>query len=242
MARMVSIHVEGTFTGTLDELEQAVEQGSVDLASLAMADVSAQALAAARRGSADAIALADAAALLARLIERKAAALLPNLPPPEEPAPDEPEPAALGRLIEEYRLFRAAAEEFRGREQDGLRSFPRLAPPPIMPLPTGLGNLSLDRLLGAVTEALARRPPDPVEAVPRYTVTVRERLEAMQRELAGAGRFNFSGYIRSCRSRIEIIVGFMAVLELIKDGRAHAEQPEPFGDIVVVAGSLEITG
>jgi segregation and condensation protein A len=215
------------------DLLAAVERGDLDLTTVPLAPVASDLLAAARAAAGEVAELADAATVLARLLERKSAALVPRPTVAPPPGPDEPA-LDLAALVEEYRQFKAAVEALRAREQDGLRSFPRLAPPPVPRPSPGLADVTLERLLTVVQEALRRRPPEP-PGVPRYTVTVQERLAALEAELRVCERINFHRFIAACRSRMEIIVGFLAVLELIKRGRAVAEQPEPFGDIIIVA-------
>jgi segregation and condensation protein A len=223
------------------DLLAAVERGEDDPATVPLAPLAAALLVAARTAAGETDELVDAAVALAQLLVRKSAALLPRPPAPSPPQPDEP-PLDLAALVEEYRQFKAAVEALRAREQEGLRSFPRLAPPPVPSSPTGssLSGVTLERLLAVVQEALRRRPPEAPD-VPRYTVTVPERLAALEAELRAHGRINFHRFIAACRSRIEIIVGFLAVLELIKRGGAVAEQPEPFGDIIIVATTSPVT-
>lgn len=226
------------FEGPLDLLLARVERREIDATTLALAGLIADYCTVLRAaGAIDIDLLASFIAIAARLMQLKAAALVPRPPAPAPIEEDEAAAAArLAAMLEEYGRFKAAAGLFREREQEGLRSYPRLAPAPLLPAgPPSVGNLTLERLVAAVQSALARRPPDRPEAVPRYTVTVRERLAALQAVLAAEGRVNFSAFIAACTSRTEIIVGFMAVLELIKGGRAGAEQPEPFGDILIIA-------
>jgi segregation and condensation protein A len=51
----------------------------------------------------------------------------------------------------------------------------------------------------------------------------------------GRGRASFRALVEACTSRTEVIVVFLAVLELMKAGRVSAEQEESFGDIALVA-------
>ncbi|MBI2761004.1 MAG: segregation/condensation protein A [Chloroflexi bacterium] len=223
------------FDGPLDLLLISIERQERDVTTIALADIIGQYLMFLRTvGAIDIDLLAEVIAITARLIELKSRALLPRPAPPPPPEDEGDPPAELAELLQEYRRFKQAAMEFREREQEGLRSFPRLAPAPALPPSLGLGNVTLDRLLIVVQTALSRRPPDPPEEIPRHTVSVRERLAALEAELSEAGRVSFNAFIASCFTRIEIVVGFMAVLELIKGGRAAAEQPEPFGDIIIV--------
>lgn len=228
------------FEGTLDTLLTLAEQAEVDIASLALAEVVEHCLAVVRReAAADAELLAGLIAVVSRLMVLKSAALLPRpLGPTPEPVTEAGLGGELAQYLGEYRVFKQVAEEFRQREREGLRSYPRLAAPPpslpAAPLPT---NVTLDRLLAIVQEALRRRPPDPPDLVPRLAVTVAERLAALEEALKRDGQVSFARFIAASRTRIEVVVGFMAVLELIKRERAVAEQREPFGDILIIARS-----
>jgi segregation and condensation protein A len=224
------------YTGALDLLLAMAERAELDISRLAVAEVIAQCLDTLRAlAQPDPDRLAEMIAVTSRLMLLKSASLLPRpavVPPAaeHEAAPD------IEAWLAEYRVFKLAAEEFRERQQEGLRSFPRLAPPPAPPPSAPLpGNVTLDRLLALVQEALNRRPPDPPGEAPRLVVTVRQRLADLEAALEREGRVSFTRFIADSRSRIEIVVGFMAVLELIKQGRAAAEQETPFGDILIVA-------
>jgi segregation and condensation protein A len=223
------------YEGALDLLLTMAERAELDVTRLAVAEVIDQCLLTLRSlAEPDADQLAGLIQAASRLMVLKSAALLPRpvvaAPPVEEEAAQDIE-----AWLAEYRAFKLAAEEFREREQEGLRSYPRLAPPP-PPLTAPLsGSLTLDRLLAVVQAALSRRPPDPPSETPRLVLTVRERLVELESALEREGRVSFSRFIADSRSRIEIVIGFMAVLELIKRGRAAAEQDEPFGDILIAS-------
>lgn len=222
------------YEGALDLLLTMAERAELDVARLAVAEVIEQCLLALRvLAEPDPDQLAAMIHVASRLMVLKSAALLPRpvvAPPMEEAPPD------IEEWLAQYRAFKLAAEEFREREHGGLRSYPRLAPPPPPPLSAPLpGNITLDRLLALVQAALNRRPPDPPGEAPRLVLTVRQRLAELEEALDREGRVSFSRFIADCRSRIEIVIGFMAVLELIKRGRAAAEQDEPFGDILIAS-------
>ncbi len=232
---MFDVTVTG-FSGPLDMLLVAVERGDLDIVTIALGEMARRYLAgmhAAAPEEPDAV--AGFIRTTAHLIYLKSCALLPPPPVVAQHPDDEPSPEDLEALLDAYRQFKAAVDGFREREGRGLRSFPRLAPPLAPPPSPGLGNVTLDRLLTIVQEALRRLPAELPDAAPRETITVRDRIVELQGLLAAAGQTSFRDFIAASRTRQEIVVGFMAVLELIKRGRAAAEQPEPFGDILIVA-------
>ena len=80
------------------------------------------------------------------------------------------------------------------------------------------------------------RVPDeePVHVVRPHKITIREKAALIRETLAADGRVSFRALMESCRTRMEIIVSFMAVLELIKSRVLEALQDAAFADIVLV--------
>ncbi len=70
--------------------------------------------------------------------------------------------------------------------------------------------------------------------IARQEVSVGEKVEEILAGLAQRGRLSFGGLVSLCRTRLEVIVSFLAVLELIKARRAVAEQDRLFGDITLL--------
>lgn len=224
------------FEGPLDLLLHLIEKEELDITAVSLVQVADQYLAHLQSMEAISLdALADFVAIGAKLIYLKSRALLPR---PEAEEEEEPSLEEAGRelteMLQEYRRFKEVAGALRAIEDEGLRAYPRVAPPPDVPLPTGLKKVTLDRLMELFQEALRRQPAAP-PAVERERVTVRQKIEEIESRLRSAGRLSFRSFIAVCRSRIEVIVSFLAVLELIKALRLVAEQEELFGDIALVA-------
>ena len=64
-------------------------------------------------------------------------------------------------------------------------------------------------------------------------------MSLIARTVAEQGSVSFATLMKSCRARAEVIVTFIALLELVKLGRIGVTQPEPFGDILIVARTRE---
>jgi segregation and condensation protein A len=117
-----------------------------------------------------------------------------------------------------------------------MHSYPRIAPPPEMPPPLGLDGMTLDLLRQMVETALVREPEkhEPHHVIRPHKITVREKVAEIRDLLALEGRVSFRAVIEGCQSRMEIIVSFLAVLELIKSRVLDALQDATFADIVLV--------
>ncbi len=226
-----------TFEGPLDLLLHLIEREELDITNIALVSVTDQYMA--YLHSSDQInldALADFITIGAKLLLLKSRALLPR-PRADEPGGEAEEDDAddLTRQLIEYKLFKEAAGRLRDIEVAGLHSYPRIAPPPEMAPPTGLDGVTLNLLQEMVLTALTRQPQhEPVQVIHRNKVTVREKIELIRERLALHGRVSFRSVIDECRTRMEIIVSFIAVLELIKSRVLDALQDAAFADIVLV--------
>jgi segregation and condensation protein A len=238
MGGMVHITVDG-FDGPVDLLLELIEDQRLDITALSLAEVTDQYWAtidSAEDKTADD--LTDFIAFGSKLLYVKSAALLEVPKAPEE---DDLEgrfmevAGEITELLEEHKRFRDAVDLFRQMEDEGRRTYGRTGKPEGPPLPPGLEGVTLDNLMSAVKEALARSPEEPEEAIIHIEpVTVNEKAAELEAALSRRkGKLRFRPLLEACETRTEIVVLFLAVLELIKSGNLWAEQDAPFGDIVL---------
>lgn len=228
------------FEGPLDLLLYLIEREELEITAVSLVQVTDQYLSFLRSGDQiDATALAEFIAIGARLIYLKSRALLPP-PQPDEEELEELTDDLVQRL-REYRRYKEAAASLRDIEESGQRAYPRLAPPPALPLPTGLDGVTLDLLASIVREVLERQPEEePQGVVERHEVTVEQKVAELAERIERHKTVSFREFISAARSRIEVIVSFLAVLELIKSLKLRAEQNVAFGDINLVALTVEV--
>jgi segregation and condensation protein A len=224
------------FEGPLDLLLHLIEREELDITSISLVQVTDQYLLhIGQMESASGDALADFLVIAARLILIKSQALLPRPParPGEEPLEDAGE--ELARQLREYKRFKQVARGLGERDALELRSFVRVAPTPRLQSKIDLEGVGLEDLLEAVRRALAIAPPAaPVgEIVRPFVVTIQERA-ALILDLADAGKpFAFDSLLSNGASRLEIIVTFLALLELLKRKRVRVAQTGLFGEIAI---------
>ncbi len=224
------------FQGPLDLLLHLIEQEELDITRVALAQVTDQYLAyLAVLQEVEAEFLTDFLVIAAKLLLIKSQALLPKPPPGLAAAEEEDLGEQLARQLLAYKRYKAAAQTLRQREEAGLRTFVRVAPPPKIEPRLSLDDVSLDDLLVAVQQALAIQPADaPVdEVVSPVTVTIGQQMTLIQEELTAQQEISFTGLLRRASSRLEIIVTLLAVLELIKQYAIDVRQEVPFGEIVI---------
>ena len=242
MGRMLELKVDG-FSGPLDLLLDLIEREQLDITALSLAQVADQYWQHVEtREGLEPDALADFILIGAKLMYIKSCALLPSASPPLEERPrEEGDAADLTRMVEEYKRYRDAAGILSELEEKGQRTYTRLAPGKDISLPPGLQGVTVDTLMEAVREALARKPPEPEEAVLEIeSVTVDRKMGELSLALERSrGRVSFRPMLAACDTRTEIVVLFLAVLEMIKAGRLWAEQESPFGEITLVEAAAE---
>lgn len=242
---MLAVHTP-VFDGPLDLLLHLIEREGLDITTVSLVQVTDQYLVALRAGDViDLRALAEFVAVGARLLLLKSRALLPRSP--DQLAADDLEAEEIAQdltaQLEEYRAFKTAAGFLRDLDEQGHRSFVRVAPPPADWLPTGLEKVTLRRLLKALAKALDRLPPEPPpERIHRAMINIAERRDLIMSTVRKrGGTYAFSRLISECRTRLEAIVTFLAVLDLLKTETLVAEQDATFGDIVLHASGATAT-
>ena len=224
------------FEGPLDLLLHLIEREELDITEVSLLTVTEQYLRHLRaQEHINLGALAEFIAIGARLLLLKSRALLPREVQPQVEEEDEGNDIlALIEALKEYRRFKQAAEFLRDR--DGTSgTYRRVAPLPKVPMPTGLESVTLSSLVDVIREVMERIPEEaPVGAVAREPVRLRDRITRLVGQLELMPRTSFRSLIQGATSRTEVIVDFMAVLELIKQRYLEAVQSESFGDIDLV--------
>lgn len=225
------------YAGPLDLLLQLIERDELDITKVALAQVTEQFLTYIRvLESMNLADIADFLVIAARLVLIKSEALLPR---PVERAPGEEDPGdELARQLIAYKRYKEIAQLLHTRVEAGLRTYLRLAPPPKLEAVLDMSGLTTLHLLEAVRRALAMNPEMPgvgtVVAPPK--VTIRDQIRLIARTLrSGGGTASFQDMLANARTRMEIVVTFLAVLELVKRRKIEARQEQVFGAIQLLS-------
>ncbi len=216
------------FEGPLELLLALSEREEVDIFQVSLARVTdAYLVEIAEREVADPQEMAEFLWMAARLLLLKSIRLLPG----ERPTDDETD--LLGwedevrRRLEEYRAYKKMAEGLMERAEQDSFSFS----PPGRPLQAGGQEepLEIGLLVVAFNSVLARIPPRPVVVTGR-TWTLEEKLDVITRRL-GEGPIELLELIFESEDRLEAVVTFVAVLELLRRSLISVRQKERFGPI-----------
>jgi len=179
--------------------------------------------------------------IAATLIELKTRRLLPgddDLDLDEELALWSERDLLLTRLVE-CKTFKDAALALHALSDRAGRSFPRLAGPDerfIELTPDLLEGVTADDLRTAFLRAVAPKPVPfiDLEHVAPIRASVTDAVVELLEELPIAGTITFRELTGSLVERLDVVVRFLAVLELFKQGFVDLEQPRTFGDIQIV--------
>lgn len=176
--------------------------------------------------------------IAATLIELKTRRLLPGrdqVDLDEEFSLWEERDLLLARLLE-CKTFKDAAAALAGVSEMAERSVARRAGPDerfLRLVPDVLAGVSPDDLRAAFLRAVAPKPVPRVslDHVANIRVSVREAIEEVADEVRRVGTITFRTLTRQLAERLEIIVRFLAVLELYKQGLIDLDQGETFGEL-----------
>jgi segregation and condensation protein A len=223
------------FEGPLDLLLYIVHEQKLDILDLPMASVTKQYM--------DYLLLmeersleiaAEFISMAAHLIQIKSKMLLP-LPPKGGEAEDPRE--ELGQQLLQLEAIKKAAMELSKLENEwqdvvftnglDIQEYARTEDEPI--------KATVMDLLGAYRDILKRwLPPPPVE-VRTPPKTLEQRIAEILEQLRGTAWYPFADLFAKSRNREELVITFLALLELVKNGRAKLVQTETFGEIRVQA-------
>lgn len=175
------------------------------------------------------------------LVELKTRRLLPgreDLDLDEELSLWEERDLLLARLVE-CKTFKDAAVALLGMEEAAKQSYPRRAglEERFAGLtPDLLESVSLQRFRAAYIKAMRPKPEPPrvtLDHVTQIRMTVHDAMEGLREVLPRIRRTTFRGLTSRYQERMEVIVHFLGLLELYKQGMVDLDQAVTFGEMHV---------
>jgi segregation and condensation protein A len=231
------------FDGPLDLLLHLIQRDEIDIYDIPIAHITQQYLEHLElMRELDLEVCGEYLVMAATLIRIKSQMLLPIVAVDEEGEEIDPREELVRRLIE-YRRFKAIAGTLRDLEAERARRHGRnVLPPGLDPEEQPIGRVSVFDLLSYVKDVLARVEEEPSHEVELEPVTLEERMEMLRARLLSAPSVSFSAFLCDARSRIGVIVSFMAILEMMKLGEVLVTQDDAFSDFLIArrdGGGLE---
>ncbi|MDQ2918733.1 MAG: segregation/condensation protein A [Verrucomicrobiota bacterium] len=177
--------------------------------------------------------------MAANLIYLKSRSLLPvDQQPPEEDAEEDDPRWDLIRQLIEYKKFKEAAAQLQARQivQEGIfmrqpNGMDAFTAPPLR-----LGEVGIFQLINAFQAVIKRVDArENLREIFGEHFTVSDKIEWILRRVGDGVPLRFSELFVAMASRVEIVVTFLALLELIRLRQVRALQPDPFAEIEIAA-------
>jgi segregation and condensation protein A len=227
------------FEGPLDLLLHLIKKNEVSITDIPIATITEQYLATLEVMETLSLDVAGEFLVMAStLIHIKSRMLLPA--GAEEPDEDEgvdPREELVRRLLD-YQRYKEAAGELDQREILTRDVFARTGATPTEEVgPRGFREVSVFELLGALKRVIDRLPKDTAHEVTLDKITVREKMTLLLEELRRRKSVMFESLFSAVGSRMEVVVTFLAMLELVKVRAIRITQTERAGPIMIEAAA-----
>ena len=230
------------FEGPLDLLLHLIDKAEINIEDIFVSEITAQYLA--YMDDLSELDMDRASSFLtvaAQLLLIKSRSLLPRQPVEDE---EEDPKDALLRQLREYKAFKEVSDELHERFEEAKKSLTRLPEDVVLPPQKfELPNATIDNLYQAFLDILyreneAEEKVDRTQNVRPDTFTVRDRVVHLRTKLK-EGRVRFADLFTDASTRMEKVVTFMALLEMLARGEVHITQGATFAPIYIRAKALQ---
>jgi segregation and condensation protein A len=225
------------FEGPLDLLLYLIKRDEIDIYDISLERITSQYLEYLQAFKELNIELAgEFIVMAANLIYLKSRSLLPRdqQPPEEDAGEDDPRWELIRQLIE-YKKFKEAAAELNLRALEQERIFVReTTSTSAIQEPLRLGEVGIFQLIGAFQTVMKRiEARQDVQEIFSERFSVSEKIDSILQRIATGNRLRFSDLFGAAASRIEVVVTFLALLELIRLKQVRAIQKNVFEEIEI---------
>lgn len=234
------------FEGPLDLLLHLIDKNKFNIFDIPIVEITEQYLDYLNRMQEENLdIMSEFLVMAATLIAIKAKMLLPK---EEEQEDEEEDPRAeLVRRLLEYKMYKYASLELKDMSVDAEKSFYKSATIPkevqeykeeIDPAEV-IGDITLAKLNEIFAQVMKRTVDrvDPVRSkfgtIEKDEVRIEDKMEDIRASIRGLKGINFRTLLETRTSKLNLIVTFMAILELIKMGDIVIRQDSLFGDIII---------
>lgn len=243
------------FEGPLDLLLHLIEKNKVDIYDIPIVTITEQYLAyVSEMQERDMDVMSEFLVMAGTLLQIKSKMLLPREQTEEE---EEEDPRAeLVRRLLEYKMYKYAALELKDMELDASHN---LYKKPTIPKeveeyreevdPAELvDGLTLSKL-NDIFRSIMRKQVDKIDpirskfgTIEKEEINIEDRMVQIREEVRGLKGINFRTLLETQPTRMNIIITFMSILELMKVGAITIRQEETFGEIVIDSlDEIEVT-
>lgn len=236
------------FEGPLDLLLHLIDKNKIDIYDIPIVEITNQYMDYIKAMEREDLnVMSEFLVMAATLLDIKCKMLLPK-EVTEDGEEEDPRQELVEQLLQ-YKMYKYMSYELRDRELDGGRTMYKdpTIPEEVM---NYVEPVDLDELLGDLTLAtlnrvfqdVIRRQEDKIDPVrskfgklEKEEVTVEEKLETVTDYAREHKYFSFRTLLGSQKSKMQTVVTFLAVLQLIKEGILIVQQEHAFDDIMITA-------
>jgi segregation and condensation protein A len=222
------------FEGPLDFLLYLIRKQNIDILDIPIATVTRQYMEYIELMQELSLELAAEYLVMAAILaEIKSRMLLPG---PTEAEHTENDPRAeLIRRLQEYERYKQAAEDLDNLPREERDFFIVQADVSQISVKKNLPNTSLYDLLYALTDVLRRAKLHTSHSIPLDALSVREKMTHILASVQDKDHYLFTSLFNLKEGRLGIVVTFLAMLELLKQGLIELVQAAPFAPIYLKA-------
>ena len=236
------------FEGPLDLLLHLIDKNKVDIYDIPIVEITEQYLEFVRNmKSKDLNVMSEFLVMAATLLEIKAKMLLP-VEVDEDGEEIDPREELVQKLLE-YKMYKYMSYELKDRMQDAAKAMYKEATIPeevegyIEPvdLEKLLGDLTLKKLNEIFQSVMKRQNDkmDPIRSkfgkIEKEEVSLEDKLDFVESYAREHGTFSFKKMLEGQKSKMQIVVTFLAILELMKTGKIVIRQESTFADIIITS-------
>ena len=239
------------FEGPLDLLLHLIDVNKFNIFDIPIVEITEQYLEFVRNmETKDLNVMSEFLVMAATLLEIKAKMLLP-VEVNEEGEEIDPREELVQKLLE-YKMYKYMSYELKDRMQDAAKAMYKEPTIPeevegyIEPvdLEKLLGNLTLQKLNDIFQSVMKRQNEkiDPVRSkfgkIEKEEVSLEDKLDFVESYAREHGTFSFKKLLEGQKSKMQIVVTFLAILELMKVGKIVIKQEDTFADIIITSAQF----
>jgi segregation and condensation protein A len=224
------------YEGPLDLLLQLIERAELDITKLALVEVTKPFLDyVTQLQEQQAEEASSFLVVAARLIQIKSEALLPS--PPQRELGEEDSGEELIRQLMLYKRYKEIADTLGERAESGFRTHIRLATPQKISSKVTLEELDIQNLFRAAQEVfkLYEEEISVGTVIKTSHVNIREKIQLISELMVLEGTTSFKNLLGDKYSKLDIVLTFLALLELVKQYRVQVTQEALFSEIQIEA-------
>ena len=235
------------FEGPLDLLLHLIDKNKVNIYDIPIVEITNQYMEYMREMQRrDLNIMSEFLVMAATLLDIKSRMLLPKRASDEEEEPEDPRAELVQQLLE-YKMFKCISYELKDRQMDAERT---MFKKPTIPdevaayeepvdLAELIGDMTLKKLNAIFQSVMAKQENkiDPIRSkfgkIEKEEISLNDKMEYLEAYAAEHKRFGFESLLEKQGSKMEVIVTFLAILELMKTGKITIYQEKTFDTILI---------